>query len=108
MIEHIIPLSKEGSNLLENLAYACFGCNSHKHAKLVATDPVTGKKVALFHPRKQIWKEHFKWNKDFTIILGITSVGRATIKALKMNRSQLINLRTLIFLFGDHPPKHTI
>ena len=34
-LEHIHPLSKGGSNKLENLAIACFNCNSRKAAKLL-------------------------------------------------------------------------
>lgn len=30
-IEHIEPRDTGGETVLENLAWACFGCNGHKH-----------------------------------------------------------------------------
>jgi len=61
----------------------------------------------LFHPREQSWDEHFAWNEDFTLILGLTPTGRATIEALHLNRSGLVNLRRVLYAIGEHPPKPT-
>lgn len=33
--DHVIPVSRGGSNDLENLATACFACNRSKHDKLI-------------------------------------------------------------------------
>ena len=60
--------------------------------------------VALFHPRQQVWTEHFAWNEDFTQIIGKTPCGRATIQALCLNRNGLINLRRVLVMAGVHPP----
>lgn len=67
-IEHIIPLSKGGTNDEENLWLACPLCNSHKASKVEAQDPVTKVTVRLFNPRQQQWSEpgatHYKkWSK---------------------------------------------
>ncbi|MBG1270944.1 hypothetical protein [Nostoc sp. WHI] len=48
--------------------------------------------VILFNLQQQLWTYHFTWNEDATKIVGIISVGRATILALKMNRLQLIRV----------------
>lgn len=48
--EHVKPRSRKGATQFNNLAWACQGCNSHKYNKVTARDPVTGVKVALFHP----------------------------------------------------------
>lgn len=104
-VEHITPVSLGGATELENLALACQGCNSHKYTKITAVDPADDKIVALFHPRQHAWTEHFRWSNDFLEIIGITSSGRATIAALKLNRQRLVNLRRAVYAIGEHPPK---
>lgn len=103
-VEHVYPKGRGGATTLENLCLACQGCNNHKFLKMEARDPVTEKNVALYHPRKQKWREHFVWNDDFTIIVGLTPTGRATVSALHLNRPELINLRRVLYLMGEHPP----
>ncbi len=103
-VEHIWPVSKQGDNNSENLALSCPACNGHKYNKQAALDTLTRKMVPLFHPRTQIWEEHFVWDENFTQILGITPTGRATVKCLKMNRLESINLRTVLVAFDKHPP----
>lgn len=103
-IEHIEPRSQDGATSLENLALACQGCNSHKYCKTHSFDPVSGETVALFHPRRQLWREHFIWNDDCTLIVGLTPTGRATVEALHLNRSGLVNLRRVLYAAGKHPP----
>lgn len=103
-VEHIIPKSKGGTNSLDNLALACQGCNNYKYNKLEDEDPVTGNMIPLYHPRKYRWKEHFAWSSDFTFIIGLTPTGRATVKALLLNREGLINLRRMLYAMGEHPP----
>lgn len=104
-LDHIMPISKGGDNDFKNLALACQGCNGSKLAKLAVLDPLTKTVVYLFNPRLQIWTEHFAWDETFTRIVGLTSNGRATVNALKLNRKQLFNLRTFLIVFGEHPPK---
>lgn len=104
-VEHIKPVALGGETVEQNLAYACLGCNSHKATKILAIDPISEIKVPLFNPRIQIWHEHFTWDKNFTEIIGLTSVGRATIEALKLNRKGVINLRWALFAVGKHPPE---
>lgn len=107
-VEHIIPRDKGGTNALDNLALACQGCNNFKHVKVEAFDAVSNEVVSLFHPRRQDWCEHFAWNDDYTIVLGISSIGRSTVQLLKLNRIGVINLRRALFLMGEHPPIKTI
>jgi hypothetical protein len=103
--EHITPVSKNGSDDVENLACACGGCNGSKYNKTHAPDPFDGKIVPLFHPRQMPWNEHFIWSPDFLNIIGITAIGRATIEALELNRIGLINFRRALSKLGVHPPK---
>ncbi len=103
-VEHILALSKQGSNDLENLALSCPACNAHKYTKQAALDPLTRKIVPLFNPREQIWDEHFIWDETLTQKLGLTPTGRATVTCLKMNRVESVNLRMVLAAFERHPP----
>jgi hypothetical protein len=104
-IEHVLPLSRGGETKLENLALACQGCNNAKYTKVQGRDPATGDTVPLYHPRQQRWSEHFAWNQDFTIMIGLTPVGRATIEELRLNREGLVRLRAVLYKMGEHPPE---
>lgn len=103
-VEHIVPRSRDGETSLDNLALACEGCNSHKHTKVEGYDVITDELVPLYHPRQQVWGHHFRWNDDYTLIVGFTPTGRATVKALQLNREGLINLRRVLYEVGEHPP----
>ena len=102
--EHIVPQSLGGRTNLNNLALACLGCNGYKYNKIEAIDPGSDQVVPLFHPRKDQWAEHFAWNEGCTLVVGLSPTGRATIEALRINRSNLINLRRVLFAVGEHPP----
>jgi hypothetical protein len=107
-IEHIHPEALGGSHDLENLALACQGCNNYKYTKVKAIDPESGQIVDLFNPRQDLWVEHFSWNENFTVIIGISSKGRATVSTLRMNRDFLINQRILFRQHNIHPPEHSL
>ncbi len=103
-VEHIIPLAKEGISNLENLAFSCQGCNNRKYISIEAVDPVTQANVSLYHPRQELWIAHFAWNKDCSLVIGLTPTGRATIQKLQLNRTGLVNLRRILFELCEHPP----
>ncbi len=69
--------------------------NRYKATRQTAIDPNTQEEVKLFHPQQQLWIDHFTWSEDATEIVGLTSVGRSTISALKMNRPQLTCVRKM-------------
>jgi 5-methylcytosine-specific restriction endonuclease McrA len=103
-VEHIFPVSKGGKTVLENLAYSCSGCNKYKSHRISVFDKATKTDVFFYNPRKDSWNKHFVWNEDFTEIVGSTAQGRVTITALKLNRPQVVNLRKLLSIVGEHPP----
>jgi len=103
-VEHIDPRSRAGPTSAGNLAYACQGCNNHKYNRTHGRDPVSGAEVALFHPRRERWGDHFAWTPDGTIIVGLTPTGRATVETLRLNRDGLVTLRRLLYAAGEHPP----
>jgi hypothetical protein len=102
--EHTIPIAQGGETTLDNLALACGGCNGHKHTKIQAIDPISQIQVPLYHPRQQLWSDHFTWSLDTLKMMGITATGRATVSALRLNRDGVINLRKLLIMARLHPP----
>lgn len=105
-VEHIIPVSRGGTTSLDNLALSCPGCNGYKYNKTEAPDPEDETLVPLYNPRQQRWRDHFRWdvNANYMLIIGLTPTGRATVERLKMNREQLVNLRTVLRAQENHPP----
>lgn len=103
-VEHIIPWSAGGRTTSANLALACPGRNAHKLARTTAADPLTGVEAPLFHPRKMRWSDHFAWSPNGLRIIGLTVVGRASLRAFHLNRPGLVALRELLIVAGQHPP----
>lgn len=104
VIEHILPISRGGETIPENLALSCQGCNNHKYNKIEGLDPVDAQPVPLYHPRTMAWSDHFAWNEDTTLIIGLTPIGRATVETLRLNRPGVVNLRQILRTAGQHPP----
>ncbi len=104
-IEHIVPRSSGGKTTIANLTLACPTCNRCKADQMHAIDPESHVEVDLYRPSLQLWNEHFAWNHDATEIVGLTTTGRATVSALRMNRPALVRLRRMWALLGEHPPE---
>jgi hypothetical protein len=92
-VDHIMPRSAGGRTQLDNLCLSCPTCNRHKARRLSAPDPVSGRAVTLFHPKQDVWPHHFAWSADGAHIIGWTPTGRATVEALRFNRSAIVQLR---------------
>jgi hypothetical protein len=102
--DHIVPVAAGGKTVLENLAHSCGGCNNAKQQFIEAIAPETQRIVPLFHPRRDIWSEHFFWSGDSLHMVGKTAIGRATVAALDLNRVGVVNIRRLLVMSGLHPP----
>lgn len=59
-VEHILAQQHPQDDSLENLALTCPDCNRHKGPNLTTFIPGTREIIALFHPRKDQWEEHFE------------------------------------------------
>jgi hypothetical protein len=101
-VDHIDP---DGDELLDNLCLSCANCNMSKAHATSAVDPETGESVPLFNPRTQDWSEHFEWMPDRIVLQGLTPVGRATIRRLRINRDRMLSARANWVFFDLHPPK---
>lgn len=62
-----------------------------------------GKLVALFHPRRQNWKRHFRWGS--TTLVGKTKSGIVTVQVLNMNNASRLMLRENLLFEGRFPPE---
>ncbi len=102
-IDHVVPVAADGNTSFKNLALACVSCSLRKAARQTAIDPQSGQEVVLFNPRKEHWRDHFKW--DDVTLTGLTATGRATVTALNMNRSLILSIRREEVLIGRHPTK---
>jgi hypothetical protein len=91
-VEHIIPGQHGGTSVSENLALAGPGCNLHKGPNLTGIDPDTGEVSRLFHPRQDVWQEHFQ--AVATRTTGQTTIGRTTAWLLAMNDEDQLRLRS--------------
>ena len=101
-VDHITPVVAEGSTRLDNLALACVSCSLRKGARQFFVDPKSGDSVDVFHPRKNQWEDHFSWLGSQ--VVGKTSIGRAAVESLKLNRELIIAIRNEEALLGRHPP----
>jgi 5-methylcytosine-specific restriction endonuclease McrA len=103
-IDHVSPRSAGGKTVLDNLAVACVTCSLRKGDRVEAEDQLTSAKYPLFHPRTDVWSDHFAWGKEWRLI-GLTARGRATVVALGMNRPRILATRQLLASVGHFPPK---
>jgi hypothetical protein len=104
-VDHILPEGDGGTTELDNLCLACPGCNGFKLDFRVGIDPDSGEEVELFNPRLQKWRDHFQWDDEGVLLIGLTPVGRATINRLRFNREGILASRRLWVEVGWHPPK---
>ncbi|HSU66218.1 MAG TPA: HNH endonuclease signature motif containing protein [Tepidisphaeraceae bacterium] len=100
-IDHIIARQHGGESIEENLALACPWCNQHKGPNLAGLDPETGELTRLFHPRRDRWRDHFRW--DGATLVGVTPVGRTTTIVLATNDTRVVALRRDLMATGVFP-----
>ena len=50
-----------------------------------------GAVTTLFHPRQDLWQEHFEWHGAW--LFGKTPKARATIQVLGINDAEAVSLR---------------
>lgn len=101
-LDHIVPQASGGLTISENLALACIHCSLRKGARQKAPDPLSGRMVPLFHPRRDSWGKCFRW--DGVRLAGSTAGGRATVGALDLNSPEHLIIRGFESRLGRHPP----
>ena len=87
----------------ENLCLARPSYNRHNANRVIGLTDV-GTETRLFHPQRDSWLTNFDWSVNGTVIVGLTEIGVATVNLLRMNRPQLVEVRSLWVIVGKHPP----
>ena len=98
-IDHIIGKQHRGSDDTANLCLCCLRCNLKKGPNIASIDPETGHIVALYHPRRHSWEDHFAVEVE-GIVRGFTPEGRATVLLLGMNDEDRVRLRCQLLRRG--------
>lgn len=98
-VEHVIASQHLRDDSPSNLALACDRCNLHKGTNLSSIDPDTGEQVGLFNPRAQAWDDHF--GLVGAEIVGLSPIGRATVRLLNMNSERRLLLRKQLIEEGE-------
>jgi hypothetical protein len=99
-LDHIIAQKHRGPTESDNLAVACFARNNHKGPNLAGIDPLLGVLVRLFHPRNDDWEDHFQLFGD-GLLVGRSSIGRATVVVLEMNLPHRVAHRAALIEEGQ-------
>jgi hypothetical protein len=100
-LDHIIAEQHRGRTTYENLALSCPHDHFHKGPNIAGLDPMTGRLMRLFNPRRQRWSVHFAW--DEPMLVGKTAIGRTTLSVLNMNHPDRIEVRRLVIDAGVFP-----
>lgn len=89
-VDHIISEKHGGTTAEDNLAQACTTCNANKGSDIATLDS-QGQLTRLFHPRKDLWNDHFQFSGER--IIGLTAIGEATAKILGFNDARRLEER---------------
>ena len=98
-IEHLRARQHGEDDTPANLALACPHCNRFKGPNLTSYDPETDELMPLLNPRTQSWQEHFAL--DGIMIVGLTPIGRATVRLLHMNAEDRLKVRAVLKERGE-------
>ena len=102
-VEHIIPIALGGSDNENNLALACRSCNGFKGSRSGYIDIESSQEERFYHPRQDLWEEHFSVESALSEILALTAIGRVTIVGLKMNSRAQLTAREFWIQLGLFP-----
>lgn len=100
-VDHIYAEKHGGETVDENLCLSCFYCNRYKGTDLASIDPKSGEIISLFHPRKNIWTDHFKLVGEQ--IEPQTAHGRVTVRLLRLNETERLLERAVLVALGRYP-----
>lgn len=96
--DHIIPRQHGGTSESENLALACLRCNRFKGPNIGSFDPLTALLTPFFHPRRQVWSDHFLLERG--VLHPLTPEARVTVVILRLNDPERVAERQQLYRAG--------
>lgn len=100
-IEHIRSRKHGGRTTLSNLALACLDCNIAKGTDLGSVSRASGLLTPFYHPRRDVWTEHFRLQGQR--IMPLTETGEVTSRILGFNTRPRLLKRQAIAMAGRYP-----
>jgi len=100
-IDHVVAEKHDGQTVLDNLCLSCLDCNRHKGSDIASIDVETDEIAALFHPRRNRWRDHFRL--EGARIIPLTPQGRVTVRLLKINSEEQLMKRSELIALGRYP-----
>jgi hypothetical protein len=91
-VDHYHPVSAGGDDSDDNLIYCCFRCNTYK-GEFWPTPADLEAGFRLLHPTKDLPSSHLREDPQTARLEPLTTTGRFHMDLLRLNRSQLIELR---------------
>jgi len=98
-VEHIIARQHLDDERDMNLCLACAHCNLHKGLNVASVLRETREIVSLFHPRQQLWENHFLVNDG--VMYGRTRIGEVIVRLLRMNDDDQLQIRKALIARGE-------
>jgi hypothetical protein len=99
-VDHIISRKHEGITDVSNLALSCARCNRAKGTDIGSLSP-TGALIRFFNPRIDRWEDHFTMRG--ATMVGLSDIGRVTIKVLQLNSDERLLERAALHQIGEFP-----
>ena len=94
-VDHFQPLAAGGGDVLDNLVYACFRCNTYK-GDFWPERP--NAEARLLHPLRDNLPLHIQEDLETGLLIPRTPTGAFHVEALRLNRPQLVKRRLLLRL----------
>jgi hypothetical protein len=100
-IDHIVSRKHGGDSSRGNLALACIRCNAWKGSDIASFGREPGRLVPLFHPRRDLWNDHFLLEDGE--IVPLTETAAATVRLLRLNLYDRMTERQALSQPGRYP-----
>ncbi len=104
-VDHTISEKHGGATVSNNLALACTFCNLYKGSDIASLSS-GGVLTRFFHPRNDVWSEHFALSG--ASIEARTEIGEVTARLLRFNVGDRIVERQALIQAGKYPSRAAI